>query len=417
MTYSFAHPYRTALKVSSVTALAAAVVAACGSEEKGCTIGSFDCNNQAGITTDAGNNPGGSNNVGGSGVIINNGTGGSGNTGFGGAGGEACVGTAFGAEPLPVDMYIMFDKSTSMEEQLGTDGRSKWDSAVSALQSFVQNPRAAGIGVGLQYFGLTDVCNPDAYAIPEVPLSQLPGVATDIINSTANTVPATLTPTAPALQGALRYMQAWSLTHPERASVVVLVTDGFPTQCGVQCTVNEDCQSNACVSGMCDPGTSIAEIEALAAQYAAMDPPVLTFVVGFGQGLANLNNIARGGGTDEAFLIDSGNVEEQFINAMLSISSTPLSCEFDIPVPENPEDVVDPTKVQVLYTPVATGTPEEIPKVNYAGDCVLNYEKGWYYDYDAAPTKILICPETCKSFAAGSVSIALGCTPIIVDTH
>jgi hypothetical protein len=410
MTHPWIPPPRTLLKVLAAGSMTLTFAAACGGGDT--ESGIFDDRNAAG-------NQGGSSAAAGGSAGTYTGTSGSPPV-FGGSGGsgtstinDECPGVAFAAEPLPVDMYIMFDKSTSMDEELGSENRKIWDSATAAIRSFVQNPRAAGIGVALQYFGLPDTCNPDAYAVPEVPLGRLPGVANDIIASLDRHAPSTLTPTAPAVDGALRYMRAWAATNPDRAAVVVLVTDGFPTQCGVQCSVDTDCQGGSCQSGMCAPN-SISEIEALAKRYADMDPPILTFVVGFSAGLANLNNIARGGGTGQAFLIESGDIEEQFVNAMLSISSTPLACDFDIPEPEDDNLVFNKDLVQVIYTPHATRQPEEIPYLTHAGACSINQGRGWYYSYDDnnhTPTKIHICADTCKRFAAGSVSIKLGCAP------
>jgi hypothetical protein len=167
---------------------------------------------------------------------------------------------------------------------------------------------------------------------------------------------------------------------------------------------------------MCDPN-SITEIQALAERYANADPPVLTFVVGVAEGLANLDNIAKGGGTGSAFLIDGGDVKTEFLNAMLSISSTPLSCQFDMPKPLDDTQVVDPDLVSVIYRSAATQESTPIVKLAGPSQCSINNGEGWYYDAYPDPTQIFICPETCKSFSAGSVSIELGCKPPESDIH
>lgn len=219
-------------------------------------------------------------------------------------------------EPQPLDIYLMVDRSTSMAEPLaGTPSAGpKWEAVVAAIQSFVQAPEATGVGVGIQYFGMPDnTCAPGAYATPDVPIQPVPDVAGDIIDSTNRTGPTALTPTYPALQGALEHMSEWALSHPERASVVVLATDGFPTECG---EATPDCP---------ECSLSVAALENLARQFADADPPVRTFVVGM-DGVQNLNRIAQGGKTTSAFLIDAGNVEEQFRNALIQIATTPLAC-------------------------------------------------------------------------------------------
>jgi hypothetical protein len=79
--------------------------------------------------------------------------------------------------------------------------------------------------------------------------------------------------------------------------------------------------------------------------------------------------------------------------------------------------VLDPNKVDVSYTPTATGVTEPVAKLNNLGDCQINNSQGWYYDSPGAPTKILICPGTCSRFAAGSVQLLSGCPPVIDMTH
>lgn len=65
-----------------------------------------------------------------------------GGTGIGGG-----CGTSKTAEKVPLDMFVMFDKSGSIDSV-------KWDSATQAMKSFIAQPEAAGIGVGIQFFPL-----------------------------------------------------------------------------------------------------------------------------------------------------------------------------------------------------------------------------------------------------------------------
>jgi hypothetical protein len=75
-------------------------------------------------------------------------------TGLGpGSGADAgsCAQVVKKGETVPLDMYILLDKSSSMLETTGT-GATKWDAIRTALESFVNDPASAGMGVGLQYF-------------------------------------------------------------------------------------------------------------------------------------------------------------------------------------------------------------------------------------------------------------------------
>lgn len=77
-----------------------------------------------------------------------------------GAGGDAssmpdfsCVKQTEEAKRVPVEMYIMLDRSESMLGVTGT-GETKWDAIRAALNKFVSDPRSEGLSVGLQYFPL-----------------------------------------------------------------------------------------------------------------------------------------------------------------------------------------------------------------------------------------------------------------------
>jgi hypothetical protein len=79
---------------------------------------------------------------------------------------DSCVSTNVEAQRVPVDMYIMFDRSGSMLNETGA-GPTKWDATRDALTSFIQDPRSEGLGVGLQYFpigkpGVPATCKGDS---------------------------------------------------------------------------------------------------------------------------------------------------------------------------------------------------------------------------------------------------------------
>lgn len=377
----------------------AAASAACSSNSDtgGTTIGG---NPQGGASGASGTNGGGAGNA----LVV--GTGGN----NGGPPADACQSTDIAKEALPVDMYIMFDQSSSMSATVPNSNPpiSWWTTAQQAVVSFVGNSQAAGIGVGLQFFpfkGYTDPssqggapdpssptssCNIANYQTPEVEVGLLPGNSGALIQSINSHAPTTFTPTSAALQGAIQHMQQWGPAHPGRQPVVVLVTDGYPTECAPQ-----------------DPSL-IADIAKQANQGT---PRILTFVVGFetGGGLDNLNQVAKAGGTGSAFLIKGGDIGQQFVTAMLGISTTPLSCDFTVATLSDPSQQIDYKSVWVQYVPAATGIGQVIPKLDNMGQCGPNTD-GWFFD--APPPnakKIIVCPETCSKFAAGSMHIKYGC--------
>ena len=304
----------------------------------------------------------------------------------------ACKGDAAAAEKLSLDLYVMVDQSLSMVAP-DASGMTRWGAVTSALLQFVQSKDSAGIGVGLQYFGLGIggiSCNAADYAMPEVEIAPLPDNEMALQNSLSIHVPSSVTPTPAALQGAIQHAQDWKKSHPSHVVAVLLVTDGEPDLCGLTPDV-----ANAAMMGL--SGT----------------PSVQTFVLGVGIALDALNQVAAAGGTGQAYLVSSNmNVSAAVLDALNKIrSATALPCEFKLPTPD-PKKPFDYDKVNVVYTP--SGAAQEV--VYYTDDpskCDPS-ALAWHYDDPKKPTRIELCPETCKavSMGGGTIGYQLYC-PVV----
>jgi hypothetical protein len=310
----------------------------------------------------------------------------------GGAAG-ACTGTSQEVERIDVDLLFMMDRSISLNETVAGGG-TRWEALRTAMQALAVAPQAASLQAGIGFFSISGSgndavdCPAAAYSTPAVPIAPLSQSGTDIIAEIDARSPGGLTPLVPALQGALSYAKTWAQANPDRAAAVVLVSDGYPTQC-----------SN-------DP---IAIADAAAAALADT-PSVRTFIIGIGEiAQFNLDNYARSGGTNEPFIVSDANVVDDFVDTVLNIAVSNLACDFRIPDP--PTGQIDPEKVVVSYTPASTGEPEEIPRVASLGACAASKNGGWYYDNPTKPTKIFVCPCTCARFGAGGVDVRFGCRP------
>jgi hypothetical protein len=250
-----------------------------------------------------------------------------------------------------------------------------------------------------------DSCQAGDYAAPAVEIATLGGAAAALGNAIGGWSPGGATPTAPALQGALTHAGAWAGANPTHTVVVVLATDGLPTEC--------------------TPG-DIPGIAQLAAQGAAGAPAIKTFAIGvfspddIANGApGNLDQIAAAGGTNQAFLVDtSQNVAQQFLDALDAIRGTKLACEFAVP-PAGSAGALDFGKVNVEHTPPGASMPTTIGYVGQAADCDAT-TGGWYYDVDPSaggtPTKIIMCPATCDAFSAtvgGEIAIRVGCKTVL----
>ncbi|HVU02807.1 MAG TPA: vWA domain-containing protein [Polyangiaceae bacterium] len=333
----------------------------------------------------------------------------------------------------PFDMFIMYDQSGSMNDK--TPKGTKWDVIKGALTGFVNDQQNADIGVGIAYFPLSPPacttsgpncncinlfitticiptgggsCNAPDYAVPDVGIAPLPGVAPAIVTSVGNHGPGGGTPTAPALQGALQYAEPWAAAHPDKKTIVVLATDGDPTGCS---------------------GNAVQDVANIAATGLSATPPVQTFVIGVGSSLTSLNQIAQYGGTGQAFIVDAttGDPAQQFLDAMNKIresstttethtethtetQSTPVPCEWTIPASPPNGGTFDKGKVNVTYA-VGGGTPTSIGYVDSESACA-NVDQGWHYDSADAPTKVQVCSQTCTAIQDSTVSLAFGCETV-----
>ncbi|MCA9598967.1 MAG: VWA domain-containing protein [Myxococcales bacterium] len=302
---------------------------------------------------------------------------------------SACAAETAEAKPVPVNMYLMLDRSGSMS--------GKWGAATSAISTFVSDPAAAGLRVALAYFPTDqDDCDPLSYSTPQVPLGELtkdPAPADAQEQKLSASLSATgvtgLTPMFPAWVGTLGYCTSVAKKHPKEKVIAVLLTDGSPTGC--------DSKTN-----------TIDQIAALAASAYADTPPIVTFAIGLeGSQEAEIKQVAQAGG-GQAFFIGSSNLQADLQQKLNEIAGGELSCEYLLPETGKNGDPTDPGKVNVVYYG-GGGSNQELVKVKDAASCTLN---GWYYDDNQNPTRIYLCPATCSSVqndSGAKVQVLLGC--------
>ncbi len=328
---------------------------------------------------------------------------GSGESGSGGSigglnEGEDCVDDIAAGQTVPLDMYIMFDQSGSMLAEV-ENGKTLIDLVRSATADFLNDPASAGIGAGIGYFGYMPIgetsCDPADYATPAVPIDLLPDNAGAIKDSLDSVTPTGETPTGAAIQGACDYAQGYREAHPDHIVVILLVTDGEP-------------KAPLSSQNGCEP--TLADAAAAAIECSAGDDPVPVYVLGVGDALQNLDQIAEAGDTGGAYLVDeSSNVAEKVLRALNDIRGDALiPCEFLIPEPPEGE-MLDYARVNAIFTD-PDGTEEVIGNVPGQGDCDPQ-AGGWYYDDPEAPGRIILCEPTCEKVTGegGRFEIALGC--------
>lgn len=336
-----------------------------------------------------------------------------------GSGSGTCAAVTAEAKPRPVSLFVMLDQSGSMiaDEKPGVVNpdcadpkdnvpNTRWKDVTAAIRGFAKQAPTAGLSMGLGFFPQKNGSNCPAdlnaknpYAIPDVAISPLPGVAT-FLDKALNITPDVCngTPMLWAMKGAREYALSFSAAHPDDLVAIVLATDGIPDgKCSGE--VNND-----------DPHTvKVAPAAAEAKAAFTGSTPVRTFVIGVGESLAALDVIAAAGGTDAAFLVDTskGNTTQAFVEALDAIRGTVFSCELAIPKPPN-GSAIDPSKVNVTRS---GSSDVPLGRVDGAGACAAAKD-GWYYDDAAAPKKVILCPEVCgavKADTGGAVDVAFGC--------
>jgi len=250
-------------------------------------------------------------------------------------------------------------------------------------------------------------CAASAYAAPAAEIATLPGAAANLSSVLTPKMPDGQTPTAPALQGALGHATTWAKAHVGHAVAVVLATDGLPTEC---------------IADPTNDPSGIAGVVTIAKAGVNGNPSIQTFVIGvFSQADnttmnagANLDQIATAGGTTKAHIVGStGNVEQDFLDALDEIRGSRLPCNFQIPEPTG--GTFDKNKVNVVFNDGSQN--QTLYYWPDAKSCDAQ-DGGWYYDDPNAPTQIIACPASCTAIqnASGSkasVNISLGCATLV----
>ena len=310
----------------------------------------------------------------------------------------------------PVVLYIMFDQSMSMSWS------NIWDPAVAAMKAFVQDEKSKDIGVGLQFFPLSNgsCSNGNGYVTPAVPVGQLPAQAKTISASLdAHNPNGVGTPLEGALRGVTEFCKKYQTDHSDQQCVAVLVTDGKP-EFAAGCSENSD---------------TLAGIAK-----AAHDNGVTTFAVGLkGADFGLLDKIAKQGGAPDcdpnvsAYACDVSSGADKLAGALTAIrdtvvttevhteivthvEETALPCEWEIPAPPVGQ-VFDRDKVNVRFS--TADTSSTFVRAASAAACIDN---SWHFDDAQAPKRLVACPQTCdriKATPEAKIDLLLGCATLL----
>ena len=310
-----------------------------------------------------------------------------------------CASVAIDIEPIDTDLFIMLDRTQSMTYTLQGSALQRWDAIEQGFQKFTSYQSTR---VGLNYFGKTGnpndpaECDASSYAQAAVPIDYWSNNSTTLVQSVTaeGAILGGQTPWFPALQGGLLFSQKWALANLSHRTVLVFVTDGYPTECDTDIT----------------HVTSVVSDALQARGLFAGGPSIYTYVIGVAADKYNLDLVAKAGGTNQSTIVDGPAAPDQFATALQnivsSVNSAALRCDWSLPTPPQGQ-ALDPSMVQVIYEPYA-GNNQEIPRADSAASCG-GPNGGWYFNNPSYPTNITLCPCTCSNVAAGSVELRLGC--------
>jgi hypothetical protein len=179
---------------------------------------------------------------------------------------------------------------------------------------------------------------------------------------------------------------------------VLLVTDGEPQA------------PRTSPKGTCVPTLQDAILAATECRSAASG--IRTFVLGVGPSLQNLNQIAAAGGTNQAYLVESGGGAEilQALNRIRNDAQIP--CSLQLPVTTGA--ALDLDRVNVVYADSGCAMTT-IPMVPNLAACNPTVG-GWYYDDPTQARSIRLCDTSCTLVSApgGELSLSVGCQTQII---
>ncbi|HXS15646.1 MAG TPA: vWA domain-containing protein [Polyangiaceae bacterium] len=308
---------------------------------------------------------------------------------------STCAETTISAQPLPLDMFIVLDRTGSMGEDctLQLDGPpqvdSMWCKAVSALAQYFTSAEAAGHRAALQFMipAATQstecgTASTNLHTQAEVDLTQLPEASNGplILALEAQVPDATSTALESALNGIVVYTAAHQTQG--REMIGILITDGDPSFCSDSLSTLsriprehfEDTGIRTFIMGM--TGATASTLETMAAEAGAPEH-------------SDYCDPADANETCHYWSVADGD-PAAFVSALGAIQNTAVGCEFT--VPDTDSGVVDLDTVQVAINDDSAPSIMLSP-VDGTANC--GSEHYTTSQRDGKPT-VVLCPSTCE---------------------
>jgi len=306
-----------------------------------------------------------------------------------------CAEKTISAARVPLDMYVILDRTGSMGEDcpINLNGppavASKWCHASNALGKYFSSDAASGHRAALQFMipaetqaTVCEAADGNLHASAKVDLTDLPSPADGaLIQALEAEVPdASSTAIESALNGIVLYTSA--NRTPSREMIGILISDGEPSFCSESLGV-------------------LAAIPSTHFQQTG----IRTFIVGMTGAESNtLEELAATAGgpahtdfcaPDEVrpachyWSVGDGD-PEAFASALDAIQESAVGCEFT--VPSTDQGLVDLDTVRVEMTSSAGGDALLLSAAEGEGSCGTDQ---FYRSERDGAASIRLCPETC----------------------
>lgn len=300
----------------------------------------------------------------------------SGSSGSGGTGGTvACQVKRAEAEFKGLNLYLMVDSSIGIAFQPASVPINQ------AITMFVDDADNAGLGVGINFYGIS--CDPLVYATPRVAVSDLPGVATEIRSSFPPVpVMGVGAVIAATVNGAIQYAAALESGDRDRETDVLIIGDAF---------FDFSC------------GEGINEAVGYARDGFTGTPSIKTHVIGIDASLIDplntsdltpLDNLAAAGGTGRARRVSVNvNSAGQIYDALKLAARSAQPCE----VKQPDGSLIEHLEMEWLPDGDPIATPYIWPRLDNAAAC--GPRTGFYPSSNLA--YLQLCPAACDTIRAG----------------
>lgn len=287
--------------------------------------------------------------------------------------------TSRGCDPISVpvtrqrlDLLLVLDDSATMYPW--------WTQLRDELDQFLAEDASHGIAVGLQLFAQS--CDESQYITPLVPIAPLPDNLSTLQSAIPDNASAN-TSTIPALTGALQYGNTWARDHRGSRVAVLAITDATPAECDALKGDYDTAAQRAASAGL------------------QSNPPIPTYVLGFGA-LLSVGNIASAGGTT-AELVNVTPAPGEIVAALERVRREAQPCIFAWP---NALNGARDTRIAIR---AADGSELRYPIASARTACDQDAD-GFYIEDASADFPVIACPHTCAGLMASeSVTASTTC--------